>query len=358
MTTDQDSAPKTIFYQGEVVRVADTDRAAAGDVSTDLEVQAFPIPPISPDMVGMALGPDDSIWWCEAGFGRIGRRTRDGEIVHFQIHERPYGIQQLALGPDGAFWFTNFNGNKIGRITMDGEITQIDTPGPVPDVRAELAKIGGAPAKVWFNSYNMPIASNAPMCIVRGHDDAMWYTELMGNRVGRITMDGEFQRWEIPTPYGAPTGLKVANNGDLLIAYWFSPKIARMTPDGHFTEWEVPAEKGEVQAGLMAGPDGGVWFTQPRAGRIGKISLDGDLTWYEIPGARGRFPLGLFTAPDGAVWFSEMMGSTIGRINEDETVTRYSLGAGTMPFGLVFDSTGILWVGDKMRGQLLRVEIP
>ncbi len=131
-----------------------------------------------------------------------------------------------------------------------------------------------------------------------------------------------------------------------------------MTLDGEFTEWEVPGAKGDVQAGLMAGPDGGAWFTQPRAGRIGKISPAGDLTWFEIPGAKGRFPLSLFTAPDGAVWFSEMYASTIGRINEDETVTRYSLGAGTVPFGLVFDSLGVLWVGDKIRGQLLRVELP
>lgn len=53
-----------------------------------------------------------------------------------------------------------------------------------------------------------------------------------------------------------------------------------------------------------------------------------------------------------------MHASTIGRINEDETVTRYSLGAGVTPFGLLFDSTGALWVGDKVRGRLLRVDLP
>ncbi len=80
---------------------------------------------------------------------------------------------------------------------MDGEITQIETPGPIMDVCPELRRIGGAQAEVWFNSYNMPIPSNSPMCIVRGPDDAMWYTELTGNRVGRLNMDGGFQRWDV-----------------------------------------------------------------------------------------------------------------------------------------------------------------
>jgi virginiamycin B lyase len=360
MTTSTEADAETIFYQGQVVRTKDALAPTSTDVEVldDLVVTPIPVPQISPDMVGMAPGPDDSLWWCEAGLGRIGRRTKDGEIVHFQLHERPYGIQQMAMGADGAFWFTNFNGNKIGRITMDGEITQLQIPGEVVDVRAEMRKIGGASAEVWFNSFNMPIPSHCPMCIVRGPDDAIWFTELMGNCVTRVTVDGEFTRFPVPTPYAAPTGLRVGKEGELWIAYWYSPKIARMTLDGTFTEYDVPGEDGEVQAGLLPGPDGGVWFTQPRAGRIGKISSAGELTWFDVPGAKGRGLMGLFTGPDGGIWFSELAGSAIGRINDDETVTRYTLGAGTHPFGIVFDSTGVMWCGDKVRGRLLRVEFP
>jgi virginiamycin B lyase len=358
MTTD--TADEKIFYQGEVRSLSEVNAirgfSTLGDDVPLLEIEAIQIPPISPDLVGMALGPDDSLWWCEAGYGRIGRRTKDGEITHFPIQTKPNGIQQLALGPDGAFWFTNFNGNAIGRITMEGEITQYETPAPVVDARDTLAAVGGDPAKVWFNSYNMPIPSNSPMCIVRGPDDAMWYTELMGNRIGRIDMAGNFTRFDVPTPNAGPTVLAVGTDGELWITYWFRPMIARMTLDGTFTEWDLSEFGIRLVAGIMPAPDGELWFTNPLTAEKGTINRAGELTWSEIPGAKGLLPTAFVRRPDGELWLR--INGGFARLNDDGTTTPYSLGPGSFPFGQVFDSTGTLWIGDKARGRLLRVQLP
>lgn len=45
-------------------------------------------------------------------------------------------------------------------------------------------------------------------------------------------------------------------------------------------------------------------------------------------------------------------------MNDDGTVTGFSFGSDIFPFGQVFDSTGALWLGDKARGRLLRIELP
>ena len=266
MASDTDD--ETIFYQGEVRKLSEVNaimgRGRGGEDFIPLDVTTTQIPPISPDLVGMALGPDDSLWWCEAGYGRIGRRTRDGEITHFMIQSKPNGIQQLAFGPDDAFYFTNFNGNAIGRITLDGEITQFTIPGEIADNRDSQATIGGKPAKVWFNSYNMPIPSNSPMCIVKGPDDAMWFTELMGNRIGRLDMQGNFTHFEVPTPNAGPCVIELGSDDELWITYWWTPKIARMTLDGQFTEWDLKEFGMRMAPGLMPEPDGECWIVNPR----------------------------------------------------------------------------------------------
>ena len=356
----QNNDDEKIFYQGEVRSLSEVNRTLGRsrvEGLTPLEVTVTQIPPISPDLVGMALGPDDSLWWCEAGYGRIGRRTNDGEITHFPIQSKPNGIQQLAMGPDGAFWFTNFNGNAIGRITLDGEITQFEIPGPVVDVRESQAEIGGRPAKVWFNSYNMPIPSNSPMCIVEGPDEAMWYTELMGNRIGRIDMDGNFTRFDVPTPNAGPTVIELGSDNELWISYWWTPMIARMTLDGEFTEWDLSEFGIRMVPGMMPGPDGDLWIVNPRTAEKGVISREGDITWSELPGAKGLVPSSLFRKPtDGRLWCR--MNGGFGRFNDDGTVTGFSFGSDIFPFGQVFDSTGALWLGDKARGRLLRIELP
>jgi len=351
------NAAKTVKYQGETITLSDGCNALD---TGDSKIKLFPVTPISPDVVGMALAPDDSIWWCEAGTGRIGRLGQDGKMSHVQILDRPYGIQQIAMGHDGAFWFTNFNGDKIGRITLQGEITQFKTPGPVIDAREEFRKIEPRQGNSWFGAEMMPIASNSPMAITKGPDNAMWYTEFMGNRVGRIDMDGSFTRFTVPTPYAGPTAIRLGSDGNLWVGYWYSPKIARMTPSGKFTEFDIPkVTKEDMIAGLMSAPDGSMWFTQPRAARIGQMTMDGKLSWLELPESVGRFPLGTIIGPDNAIWFGEMAGGRVGRIAESGRgpITYIQLPKGVMPFGLVFDSKGVLWIGDKIRAQIVRVEV-
>jgi len=96
-----------------------------------------------------------------------------------------------------------------------------------------------------------------PFAITAGPDGALWFTELSGNRIGRISPGGQIQEMALPS--------------------------------------------GARPYTITSGPDGALWFTEAGAGRIGRITIAGAVTEYPIAGA----PRYITAGPDGALWFGE-----------------------------------------------------
>jgi streptogramin lyase len=76
---------------------------------------AFPIPTPNGEPRGVALGPDDAIWFTESYPGKIGRLDLSThQITEYASPRGRVGATSIALGPDDALWFTESDG--IGRI--------------------------------------------------------------------------------------------------------------------------------------------------------------------------------------------------------------------------------------------------
>jgi virginiamycin B lyase len=103
-----------------------------------------------------------------------------------------------------------------------------------------------------------------PAAGYRGRTDgALWFTELAGNKVGRISTAGAIAEFAIPTPDSGP--------------------------------W-----------GITAGPDGAMWFTESAAVQIGRISVrpatKGQCRnggWRRFPGFRNQGDCVSFVATGG-----------------------------------------------------------
>ncbi|KJK47913.1 DUF11 domain-containing protein, partial [Streptomyces sp. NRRL F-4428] len=78
--------------------------------------------------------------------------------------------------------------------------------------------------------YDLPAADSGPDGIATGPDGNLWFTEQIGNAIGRITPEGEFARYPLPVADSFPTR-------------------------------------------ITAGPDGGMWFTEIAGDRIGRIEV-------------------------------------------------------------------------------------
>src|SRR5437868_9598633 len=66
--------------------------------------------------------------------------------------------------------------------------------------------------------------------------------------------------------------------------YWFTEYIGdwigRITPDGIITEFPIPNDTGVglYLWGITSGPDGNIWFTEERGNNIGKVIASGQVT--------------------------------------------------------------------------------
>lgn len=141
---------------------------------------------------GIAVGPDNNLWFTEPGVNKIGRMTTSGEVVEFSIPtagSEPWGI---AAGWDGNLYFTENHAGRVARITTQGVVTELGTPN----------------------------AGSLPEYITLGPDGAMWFTELAANRLGRIARDGRITHFDLPGIDSGPTGIVGRNDGRLFFGIY------------------------------------------------------------------------------------------------------------------------------------------
>ena len=183
---------------------------------------------------------------------------------------------ELTVAPDGAVWFTDNGHAAIGRLAPDGTVRMF----PLSRNRQPAGIAVGAGGDIWFTQY-------------------AWYD------AGRSPAPGA------PPPDPAAIG---------------PPAIGRIGPDGTLTEFPLPTaegnrmgapDMGSVPRGIIAGPDGAMWFTEAGADQIGRITADGTISEYPLPSRNHvhAFPDGIVLGPDGAIWFAETLYGALGRID-------------------------------------------
>src|SRR5579885_3133497 len=155
---------------------------------------------------------------------------------------------------------------------------------------------------------------------------------------------------------GSVVGPKLAGKG--------SPTPAGNTSNGgtpSITEFAVPIANSDPE-GIVAGPDGNLWFTEYQSSKIGRITPSGTITEFALPNANSQ-PRGIATGPDGNLWFTEYGSNQIGRITPSGTITQFALPnpcfnssfciAG--PWGIIAGPDGNLWFTDPGGDQIGRI---
>jgi virginiamycin B lyase len=236
-------------------------RMGIGRITTTGMISEFLLP-VRHVMFGITAGPDGALWFTEPQVNRIGRITTAGAVTEFPLPPLPKpGVASyvgITMGPDGALWFTNPFENK------NGEISRITTAGAVTEFR-------------------LPSAFSGVRGITAGPDDALWFTQSNGRKIGRITTAG------VVTEFPIPPASQVGRRGPFRIGYdawgitvgpdgalWFTEtianKIGRITTSGELSEFLLPVPN-SLPSGITAGPDGALWFTgsDNNTGMIGRI---------------------------------------------------------------------------------------
>jgi virginiamycin B lyase len=264
-----------------------------GRIATDGTITEYPCGCSEP--VGITAGPDGALWFTEFqsgnGNGAIGRITTAGTVTnHYALptaNSEPYAI---TAGPDGALWFAEEFANQIGRITTSGSIKEF--PVPTPQVDGVL----------WITP--------GP-----GAEQALWFTEggTGVDKVARITTAGTITEFPTPTPGGRPWGIAVGPDGALWFTELSGNKVGRLTTGGTVTnEFAVLTPESEPWS-IATGPDLALWFLEKTANSVGRVTQFGAIGECPIPTPTSE-PEGITRGPDGALWFTEQKGNKIGRI--------------------------------------------
>ncbi len=167
-----------------------------------------------------------------------------------------------------------------------------------------------------------PTASSQPFQIVAGPDGAMWFTELAGNKIGRVTTAGAISEFSVTTAASQPTGIVAGPDGNLWFTEATAGKIGQITTAGVVTEFAIPTS-GSQPFGIALGSDGNLWFAEQGASKIGRITTAGVVTEFATTTGNAQ-PKSITAGLDGALWFTESNANKIGRINTAGGISEFS----------------------------------
>jgi streptogramin lyase len=209
-------------------------------------------------------------------------------------------------------------------------------------------KIGKVMPSGAFTEYPIPTAAAGLLRITSGPDGSLWFTEGSKGKIGRITTAGAVSEFPIPYAGSYPYGIATGPDGNIWFTDGGTTAIGRMTLGGAFSEFAVPPH-GAISDGvdgITAGPDGNLWFTEYQTGRIGKMTLSGALTEYILPGGHGASG-GITAGPDANLWFTEgnaLSGGAIGKVTTAGVFTEYPTTDGaSLPWSITTGPDGNLW---------------
>lgn len=230
-----------------------------------------------------------------------------------------------------------------------------------------------------FTEFSLPRISG-PIRIITGPDGNLWFTEQNGNRVGRITPDGNITEWPTNTLNSRPWGLTVgpdkaiwfAEQGQRKIgripttataenagmheftipwvpfditaadgALWIThdSSVARMLTTGEVTNNFAVAN---VTRHITTGPDNTLWITSLQA--ISRMTIDpptaGAVSTYK-PSSPGENPWMAVEGPNGNMWFTEH--TKIGRITPRGERSEFNPPKNSLPKGITVGPDGNIW---------------
>jgi streptogramin lyase len=240
-------------------------------------------------------------------------------------------------------------------VTTPGSNLRDITPGPDGNLWfTELGghKVGRITTAGVITEFSLGITSR-PFSIVSGPDNNLWVTDPGQNTIVRITPGGRVTRYAVPTRNSGLSDIAVGPDGNLWFTESVASKIGRISTTGVVVEFSLPAQTEPY--GITAGADGNLWFTESRANKIGRITPDGTVTEFSLPTAGSR-PREISVGPDGNVWFVELYSNKIGRITPNGNITEFTIPwPNARPDGITLGVDGNLWYSQSGRSSVARI---
>ena len=293
-----------------------------------------------------------------------GARLSYFDYASATVTPEPNAFASLAAGPGrGGPWTQLYAIDSAGTLrttsitfAVTPKLTEFAVkPGCFPKGIA-----AGSDGALWFTEYLCDkigrittagkiteysvFPSSLPDAITAGPDGNLWFVETVRNKIGRMTtagvLSGEFT---IPTFPSGTAGITVGPDGNLWFLEMIGNKAGRITTAGVVKEFPLKSAQ-TVLFGIASGSDGSLWFPAGYAGanKIDRMTVNGVVTEFPNPipyyGARG-----IAAGPDGGLWFSEYGDFKIGRATTAGSISQYATPGLTPTWSLAAGPDGAIW---------------
>ncbi|CAN5428019.1 N/A [soil metagenome] len=210
---------------GETIWFTGKRTSTIGKINPDWTVEHFPLGTLAALPIFLSAGPDGGIWGTELFGNCILNMSATGALNEYKIptlNSRP-----IAVIPDPSakcMWFTEEAGVKIGKIDMHGKITEypvpalqkndilaslafdheenlwvqvyVDTNNPTPQGYDYIIRFdksirlltGNDLSGVPFTTHTIPSKMSMMHRIRMDYDGNIWFTEMMTDKLGKISL--------------------------------------------------------------------------------------------------------------------------------------------------------------------------
>jgi streptogramin lyase len=170
---------------------------------------------------------------------------------------------------------------------------------------------------------------------------------------------GQISEFPTPTANSSPEGIVAGPDGNLWFAELGANRIGEVDPTtGVIAEFPVPTAGGGP-LGVAVGPDGNIWFTEFFAGKVGEINpVTHAISDFAIPTASSG-PIAIVEGANGNMWFTEGNGNKVAEINPvSDAITEFPVPTpASGPFGIAAGPDGDIWFTEKTASKIAVVSL-
>lgn len=288
-----------------------------GRITTSGSISEFPLLTTGAGPYSIAAGNDGNLWFTGRDGTLIGSITTAGVVTEVPL---PGGDTPIAIAATPSGWDADGAGATGAVVftttTPDSLMSYAETPATFSRFRwvtgSDARGIAASPdGSVWValavtdqlcrmsrgiegESFcvSLPNAGSTPTRLAADSDGAVWFTEFDGNRIGRVTADGEIVEIDSPTASSGPFGVAVSADGTV----WFTEEngnaIGRLRlgsePDAVLAI--AKTVKGKIAAGAASAP---------KKGKLSVVNAGPSEATVELTLGNGTCPAGIVgSAPD------------------------------------------------------------
>ena len=149
------------------------------------------------------------------------------------------------------------------------------------------------------------------------------------------------------------SGLVAGPDGNMWYSSRAGGKVGKVTLGGTVTEYATPSSSDTPS--ITTGPDGNLWFVEYSNNKVGKVTTSGSFTEYTIPTSSSS-PYRIVAGPDGNMWYLGTDSNKIGKVTTSGSFTEYTIPTSSSnPQGLAVGPDNNLWFTETTPGKIGKI---